>query len=125
MTEPIFHITAHAAWTAAQKAGKYSAPSLTADGFIHCSTRAQVLSVAEKFYRDQRGLVLLLIDPAQLTSDLKWEPADEGTPPPGVPAGDLFPHIYGPLNLGAVTQALDFELNPDGNFSFPSLPAAE
>ena len=62
MSEIILHITSREAWNAAQKAGQYTAPSLTSDGFIHCSTRAQVLPVAEKFYKGQTGLVILVID---------------------------------------------------------------
>jgi uncharacterized protein (DUF952 family) len=78
-----------------------------------------VLPVVEKYYRGQPGLLLLTIDPALLSSDLKWEPPSGGTPPPGVPEGDLFPHIYGPLNLEAVVKAVDLEANPDGNYNLP------
>jgi uncharacterized protein (DUF952 family) len=37
------------------------------------------------------------------------------------PAGgdERFPHIYGPLNLDAVTQVLPFEPSDDGLFSLP------
>jgi uncharacterized protein (DUF952 family) len=63
--------------------------------------------------------VLLVIDPRRLTSDLKWEPPAEGTPPPGVQAGELFPHIYGPINLDAVIQALDFESDSNDRFTLP------
>lgn len=115
----IYHITSRSAWGAARQRGEYRAESLESEGFIHCSTSSQVLPVVEKFYRGQRDLLLLTIDPALLSSDLKWEPPSGGTPPPGVPAGDLFPHIYGPLNLDAVVKAVDLEANPDGNYNLP------
>ena len=51
MSETILHITSREAWETAQEQGQYTVPSLTNDGFIHCSTPAQVLSVAEKFYQ--------------------------------------------------------------------------
>jgi uncharacterized protein (DUF952 family) len=110
----IYHITSRAAWQDAQKRGDYRAESLEMEGFIHCSTKSQVLPVAEKYYTGQQGLVLLMIDPSLLSSDLKWEPPAEGAPPPGVPEGDLFPHIYGPINLEAVVKVFDLEADLDG-----------
>ena len=117
----ILHITSRKAWSDAQKAGAYTAPSLSSEGFIHCSTSTQVSSVAEKLYKGQTGLVLLVIDPARLSSDLKWEPPFDGAPPPGVDSSELFPHIYGPINLDAVVRAVDFEPSADGKFVLPAL----
>lgn len=115
----IFHITSRSAWDEAQQRGEYRAESLTTEGFIHCSTEGQVLPVAWKYYSGQRGLVLLVIEPSLLSSDLKWEPPSEGTPPPGVPKGDLFPHIYGPINTNAIIKAFDFEPDSDGSWTLP------
>ena len=100
-------------------AGQYVAPSLKSAGFIHCSTITQALPVAEQYYKGQSGLVLLVIDPARLASDLKWEPPSEGAPPPGVRTGESFPHIYGPINLDAIVQTLDLAIGPDGHFALP------
>jgi uncharacterized protein (DUF952 family) len=116
----IYHITSRAAWKDAQQRGDYRAESLEAEGFIHCSTKSQVLPVAEKYYKGQRGLILLIIDPSLLSSDLKWEPPSGGTPPPGVPEGDLFPHIYGPINLDAVVKVFDLESDPNGKYNLPA-----
>ena len=115
----IIHITSRTAWDKAQKRGDYRTESLATEGFIHCSTVSQVLSVAENFYKGQRGLVLLAIVPTLLTSNLKWEPPSGGTLPPGVPQGDPFPHIYGPINLAAVAQVVDFEPYANGQFQMP------
>jgi uncharacterized protein (DUF952 family) len=72
----------------------------------------------EKFFKGQRNLLLVVIDPALLTSELIWElPAGEA--PPGVSAGDLFPHVYGPINLDAVVKAVDLESSPNGNYDLP------
>src|SRR5512147_2789577 len=98
----IYHITSRSAWSDARERGDYRADSLETEGFIHCSTEQQVLPVARKFYAGQEGLLLLVIEPALLGPELKWEPPTGGTPPPGVPEGDLFPHIYGPINLDAI-----------------------
>jgi uncharacterized protein (DUF952 family) len=112
VSEHILHATSLAAWSAAQAGGKYSADSLAGEGFIHCSKVDQILRVADNFYRGQRGLVLLVIDPGQLTSKLRWEPGTDL-------ASELFPHIYGPINLEAVVEVFDFEPAADGKFHLP------
>jgi uncharacterized protein (DUF952 family) len=117
----IYHITSRSAWDEARERGDYRAESLETEGFIHCSTDSQVLPVAEKFYMGQRGLLLLVIKPELLTSELKWEPPSGGSPPPGVPEDDLFPHVYGPINLGAVVQVFDLEANADGKYKLPKI----
>ena len=117
----IYHITSRTAWTEAQAKGEYTAPSLATEGFIHCSTRSQVLPVADTYYKGHTGLVLLLIDPALLSSSLKWESPSGGTPPPGVPEGEMFPHIYGPIDLNAVLKVVELELNSNGAFTLPNL----
>jgi uncharacterized protein (DUF952 family) len=115
----IYHITSRSAWNQARQRGDYRAESLETEGFIHCSTEEQVVPVAENFYSGQSDLYLLMIEPALLSSDLRWEPPAGGTPPPGVREGDLFPHVYGPINLDAVVKVFDLEANPDGQFGFP------
>ena len=115
----IVHITSRKDWIDAMSAGQYVAPNLKSEGFIHCSTITQALPVAEQYYKGQSGLVLLVIDPARLASDLKWEPPSEGAPPPGVRTGESFPHIYGPINLDAIVQTLDLATGSDGHFALP------
>ena len=117
----IYHITTRTAWNQARESGDYRTESLEIEGFIHCSTDKQVIPVTEKYYKSHEDLILLVIEPDRLTSNLKWEPPAEGAPPPGVPEGDLFPHIYGPINLEAVIRVLDLQVQPDGSYSFPQL----
>ena len=117
----IFHITSRIDWNAAKERGDYRAESLATEGFIHCSTISQVLPVAENFYQSQSGLVLLLIEPTLLSSPLKWEAPSGGNPPPGVPQGDPFPHIYGPINLAAIVKVVDLQKNADNKFVLPDL----
>src|SRR5512138_483406 len=118
----IYHITSRTEWGEARQRGEYRAPSLETEGFIHCSTSEQVLPVAEKYYSGHNDLLLLVIDEARLSSDLKWEPPAGGAPPPGVPEGVPFPHIYGPINLDAVIRAVDLETGPDGRYKSPVEP---
>ena len=116
----IYHIIPRADWTTGQKNGEYRAESLDTDGFIHCSTAEQAAPVANAFYTSQSGLLLLVIDLARLTAPLQWDPPAHPAPE-SAPASlhGEFPHIYGPLNLDAVIDILDFEPNEIGVFSFP------
>jgi uncharacterized protein (DUF952 family) len=115
----ILHVTTRKQWIEATRLGQYAVPTLQSDGFIHASTLRQVLPVADKYYKGLTGLILLEIDPKRLSSELKWEPPSGG-PLPGVPEGDAFPHIYGPVNLDAIVQVLDFEPDANGEFHLPS-----
>lgn len=109
----ILHITTRTAWETAVAGPEteYRAESLDNEGFIHCSTVAQVLGPANDFYKGQTGLVLLCIDPTQVAVPIVYEDCYE--------TGQIFPHIYGPLPVTAVTQVLPFPPNPDGSFSLP------
>jgi uncharacterized protein (DUF952 family) len=103
----IYHITTKAEWQNAQTKGEYVAPSLQTEGFIHCSTAKQVAPVANAFYKGQSGLVLLKLDEDRIKSQVKWE-APAGPPAEGINESDLFPHIYGAINLDAVISVIDF-----------------
>ena len=107
----LLHIAHRLDWEAAQAAGDYRADSLTAEGFIHCSTTEQVLGPANEFYRGRGDLVLLVIDPARLAAELVYEDSYD--------SGTAFPHIYGPLNLDAVTSVVPFPPRSDGLFELP------
>jgi uncharacterized protein (DUF952 family) len=116
----ILHITSRPEWHAAQQRGDYRAPSLASEGFIHCSTAKQVLHVANAFYREKKDLVLLVIDETLVLPEVKWE-TPTGPPARGISQRDEFPHIYGPLNLEAVLQVVDFIPEADGSFQLPNL----
>jgi uncharacterized protein (DUF952 family) len=111
----IFHIVSRAEWNEAGRRGEYATASLRAEGFIHCSSLAQIVGTANRFFRGQRGLVLLCIDETRLSTPLRYEPPADG----GVETGALFPHLYGPLDPDAVTRAVDFPCEPDGSFRLP------
>ena len=105
----ILHITHQNEWEQAKVIGLYRADSLATEGFIHCSLPEQIVHVANTFFLNQPGLVLLVINAQQVRSPIQYEAAD----------GDEFPHLYGPLNLGAVIQALPFEPGIEGQFNLP------
>ena len=110
----IYHICKREAWDEARRMKRYQADSLKSEGFIHSSKFDQVLRVAEAFYRGQKDLVILRIDQAKLKAEVRWE---AGSDKPD----ELFPHIYGSINLEAVIKVWDFRENPDGHFDLPPL----
>jgi uncharacterized protein (DUF952 family) len=91
----------------------YAPHSLRSEGFIHCSTLAQVIDTANRFYRGQQDLLVLCIEESRLTAELKYEaPAM----PHGEAADELFPHLYGELNVEAVERVVDLPCEADGSF---------
>ena len=107
----ILHICRAEDWRGAQKLSEYRADSLAAEGFIHCSTPEQVAKTANRFYAGQADLVLLVVDADRVLAELRYEAAD----------GNLFPHLYGPLNLDAVAEVRSFAPAADGIFEQPEL----
>jgi len=107
----IYHMCRADEWALALTTGSYPGSSQDqADGFIHFSTRDQVWTSAAKHRRGQNGIVLLSVDAAKLGPDLKWEPSR---------GGDLFPHLYAPLNIDAVLETIPLPLAEDGIHVFP------
>lgn len=82
-----------------------------ASGFIHLSTPEQVHLPANRLFGGRDDLVVLRIDPALLESPVRWEPGV-----PTDPESMLFPHLYGPLPIGAVISVTAYPPSPDGTF---------
>ena len=102
----VFHLTYKHAWEAARSAGEYAAPSLAEEGFIHCSKDVtQLLKVAARLYPGETGLMVLDVDLEELKSPLKNEPSR---------SGEIYPHIYGMLNVDAVVRERALEVGADG-----------
>ena len=62
--DPIFHITSDAEWQVAQAFRQYRPKRFAEEGFIHCSYKHQVKSVADRLFKGSSDLVLLEIDPS-------------------------------------------------------------
>lgn len=95
----IYHVTTKQDWELAIKKGFFDEPSLYSEGFIHNSTEAQVNGVLERYYKNQTDLLLLHIDESRLVPELKYELA------PSI--NELFPHVFGNINLDAVVKITD------------------
>ena len=111
----LYHVTPAADWAAAQEAGEYRlstrGKTLAEEGFIHSSHAHQVTRVADAIYRGTHGLVLLVIDPGAVRAEIREEALGG--------SGERFPHIYGPLNVDAVVEAIPFEPTERGTFELP------
>lgn len=105
----ILHITSRGQWQQARETGVYTSNSLETEGFIHCSLPEQVVFVANSRYRGETGLILLCIDSDRVKPEIRYEGEI-----------DRYPHIYGPLNTGAVVDIIDFPPESDGRFTLPS-----
>ena len=86
------------------------APVDLADGYIHLSTAEQLQETLDKHFAGQSNLWLAAVDLEALGEAVKWE-ASRG--------GQLFPHIYGPLPLSAVTAYSEVHYEPDGALRLP------
>jgi uncharacterized protein (DUF952 family) len=107
----IYHLTTQDAWAPALSSGLYTADTLATEGFIHCSDATQVPWVANTRFTGRTDLLLLVIDPAQLKAEVRYENLEGGEP--------RFPHVYGPISTGAVLRVSPYVPGADGRF--PSL----
>lgn len=114
--QDVYHIAERDAWALAAKAGAYRPASLAREGFIHCSTRPQVLDTAQRFYAGRDDLLLLRIDAVALGDALRYEAP---VPPSAELQGVLFPHLYGPLPVAVVRAVAVLGRDGAGCFTWP------
>ncbi|HEX9361436.1 MAG TPA: DUF952 domain-containing protein [Bradyrhizobium sp.] len=109
----IYKICSASAWREAERQGVYrgSADDIR-DGFIHFSLPSQLAETARKHFLGQTALFLIEVDADALGDALRWEPSR---------GDELFPHLYGELDLGAVTNVLDMHTRADGSHDIPEL----
>lgn len=107
----IFHIAEREAWNQSKTNRTYRPKMFAVEGFIHCSTTAQVLQVANTRFRGRLDLLLLSIDTERVDAEVRYENLEGGE--------QLFPHIYGGIDRDAVVQVADFKPEADGSFTLP------
>jgi uncharacterized protein (DUF952 family) len=111
MPATIYRLLSVSAWQGAQATGSFVGTEHDLrDGFIHFSTAEQVAETAARHYAGQPQLVLLGVDVAALGAALRWEPSRGGA---------LFPHLYAPLPVTAVTRVDSLSVAADGRHIFP------
>lgn len=103
----IYHLVTPERWQKALQEGLYKPESLKTEGFIHFSTKDQVLETAGVHLKDFEELVVLRVPVRLVKNHLKWE---EGRP------GQLFPHLYAKLGFEAIENTLTILRGEDGTF---------
>ncbi len=92
----IYHVTTKQEWENAIAKNVYEHDSLAKENFIHACSLQQLPGVLDRYYKNISNLLLLHIDEFRLNSPLQYEHS------PSV--NDSFPHVYGPINIDAVTE---------------------
>ena len=95
-SEYIYHVTTLKEWEAAKIKNEYTPVNYEQDGFIHCSVEKQIPGVLDRFYKVPTGLVKLKIEKVKVQRPVLFELAED--------LDELFPHIYGALNLDSVVE---------------------
>ena len=102
----IYKILSAAEWETAQAAGRFDGSAVALkDGYIHFSTATQAQETARRHFHGVADLVVLTIEADTLGAALKWEPSR---------GGDLFPHLYEPLDPALVIAVSKAPLGADG-----------
>ena len=102
----IYKIADRAAWDEAVALGRFDGAAIDLrDGYIHLSTGAQAQETARLHFKGQSGLVLAAFDSDALGEALKWEPSR---------GGQLFPHLYAPLDPALALSVVDIPLDAEG-----------
>lgn len=111
--QTIYKIVSTDEWAPARESGRFGGAAIDlADGYIHFSTASQVAETLHKHFAGQDNLLLIGIDPAPLGEALVYEPSR---------GGDLFPHLYGELDLEAVLFERAIARDGEGHHSLPDL----
>jgi len=112
-SKTIYKICSKEEWKIACTTGCFEGAAIDLlDGYIHFSTASQVPQTARLHFKERKGLVLVAVEAKRLGDDLKWEAAR---------GGELFPHLYGTLDVGAATLVSDLPVAADGAHIFPPL----
>jgi uncharacterized protein (DUF952 family) len=97
----IYHIVLPETWDEQKSKDHYEHLSRHNEGFIHCSFRDQLAAVLDRYYSGVERVLILHVDADLLSAKLVIESST---------GGELYPHIYGPLNRNAVMEVEEREL---------------
>lgn len=101
------HLTACETWLRQANGSEYLPEGFEKEGFIHCTDGVEgVLAAGNRYYTaDTRPYCLLFIETAALRSRIIYEDDRQ-----------IFPHIYGPLNIDSVVDVKSVVRAEDGTF---------
>ena len=110
--EFIFKIIDKEEWQKAKQTGTYDGSAKDKkDGYIHFSEEDQVLETLNKYYKNKENLILLKVNAFKL-EHLLWEQASNG---------DMYPHLYSPLDIKYVEAEFELPLDDDGIHELPEI----
>ena len=98
-------------WTALSAGAFHGAPIDIADGFIHLSTASQLTETVDRHFSGRQGLVIAAIDLVALGDAVRWDPSRHG---------QLFPHVYAPLNREVVIAWCPLARHANGTVRLPT-----
>jgi len=104
---PVLHMLPEAAWRRALVDGRVVPASLATEGFVHCTYGwTELVNVGNRHYASDPGpYIALRLDLER--AGAAWRCDD---------AAGLYPHLYGPIPLAAVTGVARFARAADGRF---------
>tara|TARA_Y100001958_G_C21038436_1_gene408903 strand:+ start:200 stop:571 length:372 start_codon:yes stop_codon:yes gene_type:complete len=110
--EYIFKIIEKDEWQKVKKLGKYNGSDKDIkDGYIHFSEEDQIPETLRKYYTNKDNLILIKVNAFKL-DHLLWEQASNG---------DMYPHLYSPLDIKSVEDEFEISLNEDGVHELPEI----
>ena len=110
--EFIFKIIEKDEWLKAKELGTYGGSNKDLeDGYIHFSEEDQVEETLKKYYSNKEDLILLKVNAFKL-EHLLWEQASNG---------DMFPHLYSPLDINNVVDEFELPLDNNGIHELPEI----
>jgi uncharacterized protein (DUF952 family) len=107
--DALIHVTSKTAWEGSIPSGRYFPPGFDAEGFIHCCHRSQLERVLRDHFATQGEVLLVELETSLISAGVRYERAANG---------DDYPHIYGPIEPGAVIQTMQAS-RLGGNWQLP------
>jgi uncharacterized protein (DUF952 family) len=93
LTNIIYHIITKQAWLQNLQLPAIRHESLDLEGFIHCCYAEQIDFIIANYFKNEMEVFIIGIQVSKLDHEVKVEASSNG---------ELFPHIYGPINRSAI-----------------------
>jgi uncharacterized protein (DUF952 family) len=109
--EFVYKIASHEAYRVFSKTGVFPGmPVDLKDGYVHFSTAAQLAETLRLYFAGEGNVIVFAVRTYDLGMALRWEPSR---------GGQLFPHLYGDLHIGALGQYATIAVAADGSVTLP------
>ena len=105
----LYHIYLDGELHSCSSDGEYRPHSLASEGFIHLSSDTQLLATAERYYSGATDPWVARVEVRRLRAVLRFESVRD----------DLYPHLYGALNLDAVVERVPLLRDANGRYLHP------